>query len=136
MNFLNNNKFGSLSILVTNSNGLNKSQKIDNLLNFSKTVKADILITTETHWKDTEPTTNPKLKRWSITQSSNNAAHASGGVAVWCRQNFIITNKFISERMVSVDIERNNHKFRIIAIYGPTGDTAIDFNEQDGIPWR
>ena len=29
----NNNKFGSLSILVTNSNGLNKSQKIDNLLN-------------------------------------------------------------------------------------------------------
>ena len=91
-------------------------------MNFSKIVKADILITTETHWKDTEPTTNPKLKRWSITQSSNNAAHASGGVAVWCRQNFTITNKFISERMVSVDIERNNHKFRIIAIYGPTGD--------------
>ena len=125
----NNNNDLSVSFLISNTNGLNETHKIQNLLNFSKSVRADILITTEPHWKDRSPTEDPKLRRWTIIQSLNETQTASGGVAVWFRKEFTVTNTFISNRIVSVDLTRNGQDMRIIAIYAPTG------NKKEMLAW-
>ena len=61
-------------------------------------------------------------QRWLITQSDSGNQHASGGVAIWLRKNkFKIKHTSILDRIVSIDAELGNQKFRIIGIYAPTG---------------
>jgi exonuclease III len=124
------NKNLDFSLLLTNSNGLNSSGKVNNLLNYSKESQADIIITTETHWKTDEWPKNPRLaNRWDIVYSNSGAIHASGGVAIWIKKcKFHLIGHFTSDRIVSVDIRRNSQDYRIIAIYAPTGDKKRNGN--------
>jgi exonuclease III len=116
----------SLCILLTNSNGLNDQNKVNNLLNYAKAQGPDIMITTETHWKDDEWLTDRKTNRWSINHSKSGNDHASGGVAIWTKKSKLrITNSTISERIVAVDVDYKGHNLRVIAIYAPTGDKAM-----------
>jgi exonuclease III len=114
----------NLSLLLTNSNGLNNEKKIFNLLNYSKSKKADIMITTETHWKDNSWAKDKRTNRWIISQSDSGKDHASGGVAIWLREDkFKIQNTSILDRVISVDAEFLGQKYRIIGIYAPTGNS-------------
>ncbi len=134
----------TIRVLSVNTQGLQDFRKRQDVLNYSKSLKPNILCLQDTHWVDKDIATVHRL--WDGEIILNGKKTNSRGVSVLLENNFQykIENIFKDEdgNLLIIDLKVHDINLKLIILYGPNNDSPEFFenlrphlneNEQDYI---